>query len=64
MSRSCKKNQYRKSRRFDRTCRCHGSCEYCLNNRLHQDKRDRTAADEELKQYIGMRRKITVNGSE
>ena len=26
---------YRKSQRFDKTCRCHGSCPYCRSNRLH-----------------------------
>ncbi|MFN0077385.1 MAG: hypothetical protein ACKVY0_13015 [Prosthecobacter sp.] len=27
---------YRKSRAFDRSCRCHGSCGYCLRNRMHR----------------------------
>lgn len=62
MSRSYRKNKYRQARAFDRSCRCHGGCPYCLNDRLYQDKRDRTAADEELRQYIGMRRKIKLNG--
>jgi len=35
MSRT-RKQPYRKSRRFDATCRCHGSCSYCRGNRLHQ----------------------------
>ena len=26
---------YRKSKRFDKTCRNHGSCPYCRDNRLH-----------------------------
>ena len=26
---------YRRSKRFDQTCRNHGSCSYCRNNRLH-----------------------------
>jgi hypothetical protein len=35
---------YRKSKRFDRTCRNHGSCPYCENNRLHNDRRRELAA--------------------
>jgi hypothetical protein len=35
-----KKQPYRKSRRFDKTCRCHGSCSYCTNNRLIQQARE------------------------
>lgn len=27
---------YRGSRRFDTSCRCHGSCPYCRSNRLHK----------------------------
>jgi hypothetical protein len=27
---------YRKSKRFDRTCRNHGTCSYCANNRAAQ----------------------------
>lgn len=29
---------YRKSKRFDRTCRPGGSCGYCRDNREHNDK--------------------------
>ena len=35
MSRTIKK-PYRKSRRFDKTCRNHGSCSYCYRNRYHK----------------------------
>jgi hypothetical protein len=27
---------YRKSRAFDRSCRYHGGCGYCLRNRMHR----------------------------
>ncbi len=27
---------YRKSRRFDASCRCHGGCPWCERNRLHK----------------------------
>ncbi len=29
---------YRKSQRFDKTCRCHGACSYCRDNRTKFDK--------------------------
>lgn len=31
------RKQYRKSKAFDRTCRNHGSCSYCLGNRLYKN---------------------------
>lgn len=30
-----KKRPYTKSKRFDKTCRNHGSCPYCEGNRTH-----------------------------
>lgn len=43
MSRTRKK-PYRGSRRFDRTCRCHGSCNWCRSNRTIQEQRSALAA--------------------
>lgn len=48
MTRSRKRNPYRGSRRIDATCRCHGSCDYCRNNRLYSDRRRRDAATEAI----------------
>ena len=42
---------YRKSRRFDRTCRCHGSCAWCRGNRLHNARVRLAAAKMQLKEY-------------
>lgn len=39
------KQPYRKSRRFDSSCRCHGSCGYCRDNRIS----DRIRADRWLR---------------
>jgi 5-methylcytosine-specific restriction endonuclease McrA len=50
MSRTRRKS-YTKSKRFDRSCRNHGSCSYCVNTRTYQDRRDRAAADRELRTY-------------
>lgn len=49
MSRT-RKQPYRRSRRFDRTCRCHGSCSYCRGNRLHQQTRAMAGAAAQLKE--------------
>jgi hypothetical protein len=38
MSRTVKQ-AYRKSRRFDKTCRNHGSCDYCKGNRLYSSNK-------------------------
>jgi hypothetical protein len=50
MSRTRKK-PYRKSRRFDKGCRCHGSCPYCRDNRLYSDNKRRSAADQAIADY-------------
>jgi hypothetical protein len=46
MSRSIKR-PYRKSRRFDKTCRNHGSCSYCRNNRLYSSNKKLIAFQDE-----------------
>jgi hypothetical protein len=50
MSRTYKKN-YTKSKKFDRSCRNHGSCSWCIENRTHFDKTVREKAEEEIKDY-------------
>lgn len=38
------RKQYRGSKRFDKSCRNHGGCDYCRDGRLHKfrkhDKKD------------------------
>jgi hypothetical protein len=34
-----KRKPYRKSKAIDRSCRNHGSCSWCRNNRLHKHKK-------------------------
>lgn len=50
MSRT-KKQPYRGSRRFDRSCRNHGSCGYCFGNRMHNHHKKEMAARHELEEY-------------
>ena len=43
---------YRKSRAIDATCRCHGSCQYCLSNRLRAVRRQQDEADNQLTCFV------------
>lgn len=47
--------EYRKpfygSKSFDATCRCHGTCSYCVDNRLFASNKNRFRADEELEEW-------------
>ena len=56
MSRSTSRKYPKKfdSRRFDWSCRNHGSCAYCRRNRLHFDARARVKANmqEQMGDYI------------
>lgn len=45
MSRTFKK-AYTKSKRFDKSCRNNGSCDYCRGNRLHKHKKQPTLQQE------------------
>lgn len=42
------RKSYRDSRRFDRTCRNHGSCPQCEQRRTFFDTRHRFAADDQI----------------
>lgn len=39
---------YRGSKRFDRTCRCHGGCGYCEGNRTYTTRRALAATGQQL----------------
>lgn len=41
------RKRYRDSRRFDSTCRNHGACSWCRDNRTHFDKKHRSAKGKE-----------------
>ncbi len=34
-----KRKQYRGAKAFDRSCRNHGNCSYCMSNRQHSNKK-------------------------
>ena len=43
-----RRKSYRDSKAFDCTCRNHGSCDWCKNNRTFFDKKDRVSAELQL----------------
>lgn len=36
---------------MDKTCRPHGGCPYCLNDRMYQQKKAKIYADMEIKEW-------------
>ena len=48
-----RRKEYRDSRRFDCSCRNHGSCSYCRSNRTIFDKRARSRTDGQEDEYFG-----------
>lgn len=51
-----KRKEYRGSARFDCTCRNHGSCSYCRNNRTIRDTRNSERANlkEQANEFVDM----------
>ena len=52
-----KRKQYRGAKAVDCTCRNHGSCGWCLSNRLHKFKKKEPLEDtfENLSNSIGLK---------
>jgi hypothetical protein len=46
-----KRKPYRDSKRFDYSCRNHGSCDYCKNNRTFEYKRKSFTAQDEIDEF-------------
>lgn len=47
-----KRQRYRGAKRFDTSCRNHGSCDYCKDNRLHQRKQAEMDAEMKIEEYL------------
>jgi hypothetical protein len=43
---------FRKAKRFDRSCRNHGGCNYCRDNRTFFDHKRRVAAELSISEYL------------
>lgn len=50
-NRKDRRKPYRKSKVFDTSCRNHGSCGYCEQNRRFFDTKRRAAAAQDIKDY-------------
>ena len=48
-----KRKPYRGSKRFDHTCRNHGSCSYCEGNRTIFDKKARMKVEGQEDEFFG-----------
>ena len=46
-----KRKPYYRSQAIDRTCRNHGTCEYCKGNRLYRSNRLKEATQQEINEY-------------
>lgn len=55
-----KRKPYRGAKAVDCTCRNHGSCDYCKNNRLHQAVREDMATKQDLKEALNKDTKETL----
>ena len=42
---------YRGGKAIDKTCRNHGGCYWCLENRTHKNDKRELAAEQELREY-------------
>lgn len=45
-----KRKPYRGSKAFDCSCRNHGTCSWCLDNRIHKNKKRLLKSKEQLKE--------------
>lgn len=50
-NRKDQRKPYRKAKACDRSCRNHGGCVWCERNRLYQDRKERQAADRQVKEF-------------
>ena len=46
------RKEYRGAKAIDCSCRNHGTCEWCKNNRLYASNREAEAAEQKYKEYF------------
>lgn len=46
------RKEYRGAKAIDCSCRNHGTCEWCKNNRLYTSNREAEAAEQKYKEYF------------
>ena len=50
-----RRHPYKGAKAVDRTCRNHGSCDWCMNNRLYSSKRNIAAVESRIEDYRELR---------
>lgn len=46
-----RKEYYKICEQIDKSCRCHGGCEYCKNNRMYQKNKEEEKTSNQLKEF-------------
>lgn len=46
------RKEYRGSKLIDKTCRNHGSCDWCYGNRMHSTRQREQQMDDQYEDYI------------
>lgn len=46
-----RRHPYKGAKAVDKTCRNHGSCDWCMSNRLHNSKSKVASAEGQIKEY-------------
>ena len=47
-----KRKEYKGTKAFDKTCRNHGSCPWCLENRLHKNAKRQEGMNDQIKEWM------------
>ena len=47
-----KRKKYKGSKAIDKTCRNHGGCPWCLENRMYQDLKRMEDMDDQMKEWM------------
>jgi hypothetical protein len=48
-----KRQPFNDSRRFDRSCRNHGSCSWCVSNRTYSNAKSKLRTDTQVDEWFG-----------
>lgn len=59
-----KRKPYFDSRRFDSTCRNHGTCPWCHGNRTHKNKKQEISCEQQEKELRCDHDESTSNGTQ
>lgn len=50
-----RRRPYKGAKAVDKTCRNHGSCDWCMSNRLHSSMRKIASAENQIEEYWKLR---------